>query len=696
MQYLNPYSLLGIEAGSLFDNPKSIRAAKRRVLADIALEDTYENDGITIDRSAALHAIEDLDDSLKSDIHARVQEHPAFHRFLTHGDSDYFERHVSSGRSNEFSDEQSIEFLSPFYVDQFSRLLNRCINEGDNRLLRLMVHDAFRLGPAWHQKAYDPANQYYEDIDIHIRGLTDELSESGELTDILPEGVELMEFVDEFYNPFKSPPRFYPIRRFLDYLISSECIDCLNELPDDFQLIRDEIANALDGLAVDVNNVYNEARLALSITERAIDVDSGAVTYQRIVKNRDILNTIVNRENVELLNSQLIRLISLIQQKRFNCSKEVVEIVDRILDVDAINTQSTVRMQNSIIESVKHLIEIAWKIVSSYNSPDDALAVISRGLQIRLQGQIASERLLENLSTEYGKILMLGANLAARPLPWEDIVNRLTPVAGKSSKRKAERPASKVKAEVKIETDFTAGLISEPGIFESFVALFRKAEAHQKIIAGAIFLILATFALGFVLNITDFIRTAGSEVSTTDKGTRDSYGNTAGANSSLANVKSGNVPVVAASPAASLPQPTPTPKIERPNSGFVMSKGSLRRGLGNLSISNGTYNDAIAKLIDTSTGKSYREVFVRSKSTITISGIASGYYELRFSTGQDYAPSVKKFLRNAEYNKFDDVLNFQETREAGGIRFKSFEVTLNKVAYGTASTSSIDESLFDR
>lgn len=140
--------------------------------------------------------------------------------------------------------------------------------------------------------------------------------------------------------------------------------------------------------------------------------------------------------------------------------------------------------------------------------------------------------------------------------------------------------------------------------------------------------------------------------------------------------------------------PSPTPKIERPKTGAAISPATGGRGLGTLDISNGTANDAIAKLVNLSSGKTHREVFVRAGASTSIRSIAPGRYELYFSMGLDYAPSVKKFLRDASYSKFDEIFDFSQTKDSSGVNYRIYEVTLNKVAFGNARTSSVDESTF--
>lgn len=144
------------------------------------------------------------------------------------------------------------------------------------------------------------------------------------------------------------------------------------------------------------------------------------------------------------------------------------------------------------------------------------------------------------------------------------------------------------------------------------------------------------------------------------------------------------------------------PRVEttRPSSGTVMASGSYRTGLGELTISNGTPTDAIAKLIDLSARASYREVYVQANSSTTISNIAVGRYELLFSLGRDYAPSLNKFLTGASYSKFESVITFEEVKERSGntitTNYDSYRLTLNKVVGGNAPTSRISEAEFTK
>lgn len=247
---------------------------------------------------------------------------------------------------------------------------------------------------------------------------------------------------------------------------------------------------------------------------------------------------------------------------------------------------------------------------------------------------------------------------------------------------RARKPSPQPTAASNETPVFTAPLSTSHGAFSRFGRWLTESPKHFLGFLGVLGVVGLCVSSSLVSNNTG-----------TSKNTSAVSNSTLSNTSTTKNIGDGTKARV--TPSATLtPTPTPTPKIDRPETGAVMSKGSGGRGLGTLTISNGTSSDAIAKLVNLSTGKSHREVYVRANSSSSLSNIAPGQYELLFSMGREYAPSIRKFLRDAEYSKFDQAFDFQETRDAYGINYKTFRVTLDKVAYGTATTSRIDESSF--
>lgn len=719
MQYVNPYLLLGIEPGTLFDNPASIRSAKKRVLAEIAFENYITVNGVEVSRSDALRVIEELDDEDIRGIHARVFAYKEFSKFLSNGEGHCFNLNGRAERFGETYDEGFVSLLSPFYAYQFNKALTGAIKSGRSEKVATMVADPFPLPPQWRDKAYQGARQYLGHVHEHLVELNQGLKDSNKVSSLFPEGVEKTRVWQRFHNPFWVQATVEPVDLFLDFLLSRESIEVLNNLPEEFQLLRDEITNALHSIAVDLNNNHDEHRLALQIAERTILIDSGSTTYDRVTKNRDIIRTIVNRENLEILRSQFEDLSNEIKQHKLKGSAEAVRILYKIFDVDRINELSSTALNNSIIGLTKQLSEIAWRLVTSYHSTADALAILARGLQIRLSDPKVSEKLLRSLTDVYGEIESFKDQLSleggSSPNPTRQTApkfgsttfgtntsstgQRRSGTTGRSDTQKATVAS---RAGSVFEQDLTIGLIADDGILRSFIRYFRDGTAEQRLtVAGGIILVVFLFTLPIIF-ITG-LSGAAKVGSTTAERSPTPYVNSSANSGTVPDIAKNVVPppgspsVRTASPSPSpSPTATPTPRVERPTTGSVMSRGSRRGGLGQLFISNGTGDDAIAKLIDNSTGKSYREVYVRAHSSIKVSGIAPGDYELLFSTGQNYAPSLNKFLSNASYSKFDDHFLYHETRESGGTRYRSYEVSLNKVAYGTATTSTIDESSFSR
>ncbi len=105
--------------------------------------------------------------------------------------------------------------------------------------------------------------------------------------------------------------------------------------------------------------------------------------------------------------------------------------------------------------------------------------------------------------------------------------------------------------------------------------------------------------------------------------------------------------------------------------------------------------DAIAKLVDSYTDKTVRLVYIQASSVATIRNIQQGNYVLKFSLGTGYDRSAGKFTKAQSFSRFDEILVFYETRVGNSIRWKDFEVTLNPIVGGNASTTPISEADFE-
>ena len=122
------------------------------------------------------------------------------------------------------------------------------------------------------------------------------------------------------------------------------------------------------------------------------------------------------------------------------------------------------------------------------------------------------------------------------------------------------------------------------------------------------------------------------------------------------------------------------------------------KGLGELSVKNGTSNDAVLKLVSTIIGKSILTIYVRRNSNYTIKKIKDGNYKLYFVTGRHYDEDSSVFLQDCSFSEFSDDFLFYTIKEhlADKIRtdYSVFEITLHMIPGGTARTNAITKKKF--
>jgi hypothetical protein len=119
------------------------------------------------------------------------------------------------------------------------------------------------------------------------------------------------------------------------------------------------------------------------------------------------------------------------------------------------------------------------------------------------------------------------------------------------------------------------------------------------------------------------------------------------------------------------------------------------RGLGELTVKNGTNRDAVAMLMhETVAPKVRRYFYVKANSEYAVTDIAKGTYRLAFMTGIDWDAGSRKFLRDAQASQFDELFDFTEEPTPQGTRYSTWTVTLNPVSGGTGRTSPAPPGIF--
>lgn len=133
--------------------------------------------------------------------------------------------------------------------------------------------------------------------------------------------------------------------------------------------------------------------------------------------------------------------------------------------------------------------------------------------------------------------------------------------------------------------------------------------------------------------------------------------------------------------------------VSLPN-GTDLQPPTGQAGYSLLTIDNGNPMDAVAKLVDYETGQTVRFVYVGANQTVTLEGLGVGLYDLKFALGVDWDETQQRFRRNQSLSAFSEPLEFTVAFEGNQELWRTYEVTLHPVLYGTAQTEPIDESEF--
>jgi hypothetical protein len=149
-------------------------------------------------------------------------------------------------------------------------------------------------------------------------------------------------------------------------------------------------------------------------------------------------------------------------------------------------------------------------------------------------------------------------------------------------------------------------------------------------------------------------------------------------------------------PASAQPaDPRPTEYNSLP-SGTRIEEDSGTSGHGKLAVENGTSEDAVARLSDTTTDQTVRWFFVKAHSSAHMSRIPQGTYRLAYTTGLNWVESNDAFSWQPTYDEFERTLDYDEHRDSEGVKYHTVRVTLNSVLFGNVRTRTITREEFLR
>jgi hypothetical protein len=111
-------------------------------------------------------------------------------------------------------------------------------------------------------------------------------------------------------------------------------------------------------------------------------------------------------------------------------------------------------------------------------------------------------------------------------------------------------------------------------------------------------------------------------------------------------------------------------------------------GLGKLQVKNGNGVDTVLNIVKSGAKKPAISVYIRGKSSVNVSRIKDGTYQVFLTTGTDF--DGKRFVRNCGFTKFDDTFKFTTTSS----QYTIWKLTLHVSTGGNASTTDVDPDSF--
>lgn len=389
MQFVNPIELLKIQGVSGLEiNSTLIKKQKRQLIADIELSDnnSYNYYNIQLTKSDCEKAIDELEDRDKAEFYLHLSGNNELSMFLIKGD---FISLKSLKSESIYSLEKFIDFVSPFFAENYNRLLSELFTGNDLSNFQLALKAPFLVSKYDVTKAYRGITQEIDSRIIFIDKITDDIKE------------ERSSFSDG------------NIDNILEIINQKFPIQYLNSLPSFFQSSINKIAKSLNFLQLNIWNEFNTTLVPKLILEHLLKLNIESVSKPTFEKNYSIVKKkheerLEQERNAPLL-SKWAKILLDLQRK----AKEVEDsqskaqsgltFVQNNLDIEALNSLP------SFADEIR--VQIAYAIrgmaISAWNEQND----LANSLQILILAKkiTVNKETSEKLNKDHKDLLLIEA-----------------------------------------------------------------------------------------------------------------------------------------------------------------------------------------------------------------------------------------------------------------------------------------------
>lgn len=235
MRYITPFHYLPSETiQDLITDVSKIKLVRKRMLAEVELSDTQSIfiNGKELTKFDVINIFDNLNNQSLLDIHSEIFKDKALLDFLENGK---FSTNFTAPFNPRLTNEIAINLISPHYIEVSIDFLNEALAKKDIETVR----NFFSVSHLMNNK---DTFEFYEYLTKKLMVLVKPISELEE----------------------KIKNNYIPVANDLNELHLGTLIKFLNELPEDFNKLREDVAASLNGLGCElINHSYNAFAVSL-------------------------------------------------------------------------------------------------------------------------------------------------------------------------------------------------------------------------------------------------------------------------------------------------------------------------------------------------------------------------------------------------------------------------------------------------
>jgi hypothetical protein len=371
MNFINPFELLDVSEV----DAASIRKAKRRKLTEFDLSDdgTIEFGNRKITKSDFIRVTDELDNSEKAEFYLFLSNSPKLNAFLTHGDTSVFS---NFRQESIFSDAGFINFISPYFAEQYNKVLLEAYQNEDIGLVKRIVANPPLVNGKDTEKAYSGLSKFLKNVEAELHEIRTEIDNE-----------------ESYYDEDT-------VEELVDDLSSKVYANHINALPNYFQAQRNEIAQKVRNISVAVFNSINNADVAFQIISYSLEFSTNNLTKQKLQKDYEQIKEIYeSRQESEQFSPELakyagalLQIVQLIKQVENN----QIETSSITTKVNSLFSLLDLNQLPSVFDEIREQIALAIRglSVAVWNEKSDidiALGLIQVAQKISLKAEVKSQ-----------------------------------------------------------------------------------------------------------------------------------------------------------------------------------------------------------------------------------------------------------------------------------------------------------------